>query len=340
MKFFDQFFQSQSDSESPSLIKRLGVKKLAIICGIAVAVLALVIGLAIGLSGGDEPEQQLPSDQTSQDTPPDSTVPDQGNQDDEPKQDTPEIQPTAFNTLVGTFTNREIKDEASAILAVQDVAKDLGYTNATDELTTVSVNTVDNLTYYRLQQNYQGIPVYGSTFVVIADENGVAQGLTGNAADANENISLIPTVDRKTIQQKMADHFGAGAICSELTEDSLTIYHDKNTGKQMLAYALTALINGETYSVVVDAATGEVLQGYTLVYTDDVPTVKEMLRDRVDVYNANGMRLCYRMVDIGGVEHLFSRDKDGIVYVYDWRGSLKHQIGGGKTADISTWSFW
>jgi hypothetical protein len=108
MKFFDQFFQSQSDSESPSLIKRLGVKKIAIICGIAVAVLALVIGLAIGLSGGDEPEQQLPSDQPSQDTPPDSTVPDQGNQGDVPQQDTPEIQPTAFNTLVGTFTNREI----------------------------------------------------------------------------------------------------------------------------------------------------------------------------------------------------------------------------------------
>ena len=60
------------------------------------------------------------------------------------------------NVLVGKFTDRKIDDVDSAILAVKDVADTLNLGNAADELTEIHTNTVDNLTYYRLQQNYKG----------------------------------------------------------------------------------------------------------------------------------------------------------------------------------------
>ena len=90
---------------------------------------------------------------------------------DEQKPDT--NKPSSLDSpIVGKFTEREINDSETAILAVQDIKEDLGLTNAVDELTVNSVNSVEKVTYYKLQQNYNGIPVYGSNVIVVADQNG------------------------------------------------------------------------------------------------------------------------------------------------------------------------
>ena len=120
-------------------------------------------------------------------------------QPDTPPDMPPETPSSGMNTLVGQFTDREIKNESAAISAVQDVAKELGLENAAKELTAKSTNTVDGLTYYKLQQNYQGIPVYGSTFVVVSDDNGTAKGLTGRLLRI---LSLLTASEFRASQQR------------------------------------------------------------------------------------------------------------------------------------------
>ena len=136
--------------------------------------------------------------------------------------------------IVGKFTDKKITDGQSAIQAVQEVADDLGLENAADELTVKREDTVGELTYYRLQQNYKGIPVYGSDFVVIADENGDAKGVTGNANDINDSISLTPTVTQEQVEESIRAYFGEDAEIAvpKLSEDMLIVYNN-DTGSSI-----------------------------------------------------------------------------------------------------------
>ena len=91
-----------------------------------------------------------------------------------------------FNSITGKFTDILVTDEQSAIAAAQEAASQMGLGNAADELTVNNVSTVGDLTYYRLQQNYQGIPVYGRTITVAIDKAGNAVSLTSNITDIDE----------------------------------------------------------------------------------------------------------------------------------------------------------
>lgn len=97
-----------------------------------------------------------------------------------------------FASVPGKFTDEKITNADEAIKAAQNAASQLKLQTATDELSLLKEDTVGDLTYYRLQQNYQGIPVYGKTIVVVADKNGEAKGITSNAVDVkNTNIEEI-----------------------------------------------------------------------------------------------------------------------------------------------------
>ena len=184
-----------------------------------------------------------------------------------------------FGTLVGKFTDREIKNEESAVLAMQDIAEELGLTNAVEELTPKSTNTVDNLTYYRLQQNYQGIPVYGCSFVVITDENGEAKGLTGNATDIDADISLIPTVTQEQVEASIRAYAGEGAEISvpKLSDDMLVIYNYDDVEKATLAYKFAINIESSPHLFLINAWNSTVLHYSSLTYYDDTGAVLPIL---------------------------------------------------------------
>ncbi len=90
-----------------------------------------------------------------------------------------------FKLLEAGFTDIKIIDETSAILAAKEATQMLELGNSADELTVKSINGVDGVTYYRLQQNYYGIPVMGKTMTVAAGDNGEALGFGTNAVPAN-----------------------------------------------------------------------------------------------------------------------------------------------------------
>ena len=61
--------------------------------------------------------------------------------------------------LSGAFTERIITDRQSALEAIGDVADLVGITNATAEFGSCQEDTAFDNTYYRFNQQYEGIPV-------------------------------------------------------------------------------------------------------------------------------------------------------------------------------------
>lgn len=159
-----------------------------------------------------------------------------------------------------------VKGPDSAQEAIEQLAlcgKEYGYENAWSELTEKRTTAVDGDSYYRLQQNYQGIPVYGRTVVFAVDENGYALSLTGNTADVDEDLDLIPTVTKEQLEAVVRAYFSdeMGADSAEYWEAGafsgaeLCIYHADNEQRSYLAYKL----NAGGWEILADAHDGSVL---------------------------------------------------------------------------------
>ncbi len=177
----------------------------------------------------------------------------------------------SFRILTGQFTDQKVHNEQDAISAVRDAAEELGLENATEELTLVHTSRVDDLIFYRLQQNYRGIPVYGSTVVVVADESGETKGLTGNAVDISGEFSFTPTVTQEQAESSIRAYFGEMIEVSvpALSDTDLRVYTVMADEDQVLAYEITVLANDCPYSVILDAHSSEVYNAYSRVYYEN-----------------------------------------------------------------------
>lgn len=191
--------------------------------------------------------------------------------------------------IVGKFTDKKIIDGQSAIQAVQKIAEDLGLENAADELTVKREDTVGELTYYRLQQNYKGIPLYGSDFIVITDENGEAKGVTGNTHDIDESISLTPTVTQEQVEASIQAYFGAEAKISvpKLSDDMLVVHNYGHIDNAELAYDIYVVASEKTYRILIGAQSNSIYKCLFLEYNDEIKEVKNDSKN-LYVYDGDG----------------------------------------------------
>lgn len=172
------------------------------------------------------------------------------------------------------FTKLSITDAESAISAAQEVAVSMGYSNAFDELEPYISTSMGNECFYRLQQYYNGMPVYGRYVTVIATKNGASLGIISDVIDINEEIKLSPELSdvqvKAEIRKYIIANFGVlydDMTIPALTDDLLVIY--SGAEQTCLAYKLT-IINGMQYTFVIDANTGEILEcvsNYNDVFT-------------------------------------------------------------------------
>lgn len=116
-----------------------------------------------------------------------------------------------FALLSEGFTDRKIVDEDSALAAIEDVAQVLGIENVNAEFSNCEVNTVFSNTYYRFQQEYKGIPVYGRSVIVAADKDGNSLSLSGNYL-SNGNLDISPKLDEKSAIEIIQQHYGNNAV--------------------------------------------------------------------------------------------------------------------------------
>lgn len=115
-----------------------------------------------------------------------------------------------FVLLSEGFTDRRIVDKESALAAIEDVAEVLEIDDVRTEFSNCEVNTVSGNTYYRFQQEYEGIPVYGRNVVVAADESGNSLSLSGNYIDT-EGVDTSPKIDEASVLEIAHQHYGEDA---------------------------------------------------------------------------------------------------------------------------------
>jgi Zn-dependent metalloprotease/uncharacterized protein YegL len=172
-----------------------------------------------------------------------------------------------FHHLTGEFTDIQVLDGKSAIQAAQDASSQLGLENAADDLSVKDIATSGENTFYRLQQKYEGIPVYGRTMVVIADKEGNPQGFTSNAMDLG-NISFENPASQEQIESSVTQYLLDQKMITENTKVAVETASDENRiiymydDEPVPAYALQVYLNDSQFMnlrAIVHAVTGTVL---------------------------------------------------------------------------------
>lgn len=125
-----------------------------------------------------------------------------------------------FVLLAEGFTDRRIMDKESALAAIEDVAEVLEIDDVRTVFSNCKVDKVSGNTYYRFQQEYEGIPVYGRNVVVAADEGGNSLALSGNYIDTKD-IDISPKIDEASVLEIAHRNYGEDA---EIGTEGLYIY--------------------------------------------------------------------------------------------------------------------
>lgn len=216
-----------------------------------------------------------------------------------------------FALLTDSFTDRKITDQASALAAVGDVADILGIEDVNAEFSECKMDTVSGNTYYRFYQEYEGIPVYGRSVVVVADEDGEGLSLSGNYVPIFElDIDAVASQEavNSVIQEYFCEQLGASEtddlFIEEISTDAMCVYNMDN--HSCLAYQLFVVsqLTG-CYEVVVNAQKPEILYVNTLIQHDyeykeagQMETVSvngQRTMQTFDVYSQDGV---YYMADV------------------------------------------
>ena len=130
------------------------------------------------------------------------------------------------------FTDVKVTDEKSALEAVASVAEIIGIKDVEKDLKVVSTNTIDGDSFYRMQQQYNGIPVYGKEIILSVNDKGLAVGLNSNNVNdtvfENSNIEFkkleSTDFDVETVKAKAIDYF------SDLFDEKVQIVFSDNAG--------------------------------------------------------------------------------------------------------------
>lgn len=154
------------------------------------------------------------------------------------------------------FTDVKITEEKSAIEAVASVSNVLGITNAKEELRVDSVNTIGGDSFYRMQQYYNDIPVYGKSITVAADQDGNATALTSNYIEILDDFTATPKISLEKAIKSASKYLNIeNAVQCDVYENALVLYKTESNDI-VLSYKLTVNNFG---IIIVDAISAEVL---------------------------------------------------------------------------------
>ena len=178
-----------------------------------------------------------------------------------------------------------VRNGQEAEAAAKAMGEQAGCMNALSEMTELSNASCNGDTYYRLQQNLQGIPVYGKTLVMMTDASGAVQYATGNTEDVYGVSDFSPEITEEQIEAAITRYLegkGTDAAQAEwessgFSDGDLVIYV-KEGGQGVLALrGVLSYAAEEAFGmdeILLDAHTGDLLSAVNLfcyneyTYTD------------------------------------------------------------------------
>lgn len=180
------------------------------------------------------------------------------------KEDTAAQSDSAYVSIDDVASDVKVVDKKTAIKAVIPYAESLGLTDPEKELKVSSVNTVGEEKYYRMQQYYEDVPVYGRTVVVGAEKNGEVAALTSNTV-AITGIDTVPNSSKEKIVSAIEKFYNGEVFVEEITDDKLYIFNLDDTSDAKLVYVLSVATANDVYNVIVDADNAEVIKSYSAI---------------------------------------------------------------------------
>lgn len=188
------------------------------------------------------------------------------------------INPSDLNyvSLGEGFTNVSVKDKKTAINAISSVGEMIGITDTEKELKITEVYDIDGVSYYRMQQYYKDIPVYGRKVTLCADEDGRAIALTSNTTLIDTELEEEQEIEQKKVIKKITKYISKelnadidNVAVSDKSWDEKIIYNIGEAKRVHLARCLEVTFsvddNNDTYEVIVDCNNGEVLAAKTIM---------------------------------------------------------------------------
>ena len=208
----------------------------------------------------------------------------------------------------------EINNAEEAIAYAKELGEEFGYKNALSEMTKKVTSEIDGDCYYRLQQNYKGIPIYGNSLVCVTDEKGRLSFVSGNVMDISGKIELSPSISEyqaleavNTYLNEDLDIFEDLVFQSDGIDISLCLYHVEECNEFKLTYCLDA----GWIEFIVDAHTAEIysyIQNIQDIFAYSAKDERRAIGYTVEInddglYSMRHPELCISVWDINGKSH-------------------------------------
>lgn len=193
------------------------------------------------------------------------------------------------NFINGIFTSKKINSATDAIEALNDIHYIMQFCDARKEFTEVCSDTIGNdnkVNYYRLQQVYHNIPVYGHQLVVSADTEGNAETVSGHYYPGL-NIDTQPTITEEQARKILSEQ----EENSNITSKGLCIYASDNE------VFLTWNIKTDTEECFIDANTGELIKSISMVNEENVTGSANNLKNQPISFPVSHDGSSYKLMD-------------------------------------------
>lgn len=170
-----------------------------------------------------------------------------------------------FLALDGSFTEQKISDSESALAAIEEVSGLIGIQDTDTELSIISEETALENTYYRFEQEYEGIPVYGRNLIISADGDDNALSLSGNFRTIG-GINTEPSLSEDEAIEVARETFGEDAA---IANEGLTIYSLNDVSPE-LTWKLYVSSKETAKYCFLSAVNGDIIAELPLIYTERV----------------------------------------------------------------------
>lgn len=254
----------------------------------------------------------------------------------EPETDSDAYDYVSFNFLTEGFTNVRITDEKSAIEAVGSVADVLGVIDVEKELKVINVNTVEGDSFYRMQQYYSDIPIYGRAVNICADSDGNGQSLNHNYIQIND-VDITASISENEAKQIVINKYGNSV---QITNCQLTVYSLFDY-TPTLAWQIQIVNPSLIETCFVDAHSGDLITAFSEIFTESELSTYSDSAGTIDFYTLKNADGTYSLIDEKRNLHVYDAnnqtvtyafiDDKGIMYIYDsdkkiWTTTNGHQV--------------
>jgi len=79
----------------------------------------------------------------------------------------------------GAFSDVKVNSKEDVLAALDSIKELMNIKNVNDEFNVLNGETSEGMTYYRLQQKYKSVEIYGQQLVVAVDKDGTVSSLSG-----------------------------------------------------------------------------------------------------------------------------------------------------------------